>query len=82
MAINIRKVGELYQADVTPLDSDIAWSATEALSRDELIAELRRIGCHTTDTRSTPPTQVGWIPIDAAALIDQTRSEHRAGRSA
>jgi hypothetical protein len=62
VAITIRKVGQLYEAEVTPLDSDAAWSSPRALNRDELIAELRRIGCHTTDIGDAfYAADAGWL---------------------
>jgi hypothetical protein len=48
--ITIRRVGELYAAEVTPPHADgKPWSSPRPMSRDELVAELRSIGCHETD---------------------------------
>ncbi len=50
MPINIRQADEMYEADVSPPHAEgIPWSSPHPMSRDDLVAELRRIGCHQTD---------------------------------
>jgi hypothetical protein len=50
MPIKIQKVDELYTAEMTsPADEHARWSAPRPVARDELIATLRRLGCHQTD---------------------------------
>jgi hypothetical protein len=48
--ITVRQVGETHAADVTPPHAGgKRWSSPHPMSRDDLVAELRRIGCHETD---------------------------------
>lgn len=48
--IVIHKLDNGYAADVTPPHGQgRAWSSPHPMSRDELVAALRRIGCYQTD---------------------------------
>jgi len=50
VAIEIIRVGDLYEANVTPPHGGgIAWATTRAMTTNDLIAALRERGCHTTD---------------------------------
>jgi hypothetical protein len=50
MAIRIKFVNGGYVADVTPPHSQQGeWACQEPLTLNELIAQLRKLGCHTTD---------------------------------
>ena len=50
MPIVIRKVDDRYAADVTPPHGrGELWSSPDPMSRDDLLAALRQIGCHQTD---------------------------------
>lgn len=50
VAIEIIRVGDLYEATVTPPHWDgIAWSTTRAMTTNDLVAALRERGCQTTD---------------------------------
>jgi len=50
MAILIRRVGELYEAEVTPPHGGgQAWRSDAPTGQDELVARLRERGCHPTD---------------------------------
>jgi hypothetical protein len=50
MAIRIRRVGKLYEAEVTPPHGKgIPWSSAAPLRRDDLVKELIDRGCHQTD---------------------------------
>jgi hypothetical protein len=50
MAIKIRRIGDLYEADVTPPHgSGVSWSTARPVLRDELVKTLLEHGCHQTD---------------------------------
>lgn len=49
MPIEIRRVGALYEAHVTPPHSDVEWSTPEPMSVDDLDEKLFELGCHQTD---------------------------------
>jgi hypothetical protein len=50
VAIVINRVGDLYEATVTPPDGDgLVWSTPRAMTTNDLVAALRERGCHTTD---------------------------------
>ena len=49
MTILIQLVGERFTAAVTPPHGSMAWTTAEPMTRTELIAKLRELGCHTTD---------------------------------
>lgn len=50
MGIKIRRVGEFYEADVTPPHGNGApWSTAIPVFRDELVKALIEHGCHQTD---------------------------------
>jgi hypothetical protein len=50
MGISIRRVGELYEADITPPHGNgMPWSSAKPVPRDELIRVLLNHGCHQTD---------------------------------
>jgi hypothetical protein len=50
MAIVIRRVDGLYEAEVTPPHGGgIAWQSPMPLTRDQMIQALRERGCHQTD---------------------------------
>jgi hypothetical protein len=50
VAISIRRERSGYGAVVTPPHGgEQTWTSPTALTRDELIEALRRLGCHTTD---------------------------------
>jgi len=49
MPIKLRRVRNRYTGSATPPDSDQYWETTTALTAKKIIAELRRVGCHTTD---------------------------------
>jgi hypothetical protein len=48
--IVIRRTGESYVAEVTPPHGEgKPWSSPHPMTRDDLVAALRQIGCHQTD---------------------------------
>jgi hypothetical protein len=50
MSITITKVGSKYVAEVTPPHgSGTPWTSARPVTRDDLIATLRELGCHKTD---------------------------------
>lgn len=49
MAIEIRRVGDRYEATVTPPHSNVEWSTPEPMTVDELDRKLFELGCHPTD---------------------------------
>jgi hypothetical protein len=49
MSITIHRVGDLYEATVTPPHSQVAWSTPRPMSADALDRQLYEIGCHPTD---------------------------------
>jgi hypothetical protein len=50
MGIKVRRVGEQYEADITPPHGNgIPWSTAMPVLRDELVRELLDHGCHQTD---------------------------------
>jgi hypothetical protein len=50
MSITITKVGSEYVAEVTPPHgSGTRWTSPRPVTRDDLIATLREMGCHQTD---------------------------------
>ena len=50
MPIQIRRVGALYEAEVTPPHGrGVPWSTDEPMSTDALVAALLQRGCHQTD---------------------------------
>lgn len=51
VAIKITRVGDLFQATVTPPNGRLGyWSTSEPLEAWDLIRKLRdEVGCHTTD---------------------------------
>ncbi len=49
MAIKIRRVGDRYEATVTPPHGSVGWSTPEPLTVDELDRKLHELGCHPTD---------------------------------
>jgi hypothetical protein len=49
MPINLKRVGNRYTGTATPPESDQRWEATVPITAKRIIAELRRVGCHTTD---------------------------------
>ena len=50
MPIEITKFGQRYLAEVTPPHgTGTSWTSLQPVNRDELIAQLRRLGCHETD---------------------------------
>ncbi len=50
MAIVINRVGDLYEATVTPPHGGgEAWATQQPMPRDSVIATLRERGCHQTD---------------------------------
>lgn len=49
MPINLRRVGNCYAGTATPPESDERWETVAPLTAKRIIAELRRVGCHTTD---------------------------------
>jgi hypothetical protein len=63
VAINIRQAGDLYVADVTPPHAQgVRWSSPHPMSRDELVAELLRVGCHQTDIGDAFfDADLGWL---------------------
>lgn len=46
--IEIRRVGELYEARVTPPHGSVEWSTPEPMSVDALDKKLFELGCHPT----------------------------------
>lgn len=73
MAIRIVRVGELYDAEVSPPNAD-AWHATTPLTPTEVLAELSARGCHSTDITDA------LDEADAASAHRQPswRSQHNA----
>ena len=50
MAIVVIRVGDLYEATITPPHGDgNAWATPQPMPRDSVIAALRERGCHQTD---------------------------------
>lgn len=50
MAIQIKREGNRYTAEVTPPHGrGTHWSSPEPMAVDVLIAALQRLGCHQTD---------------------------------
>jgi len=50
MSILIRRLGMLYEAEVTPPHGrGLEWRSVAPMSRDELVAALRDRGCHQSD---------------------------------
>ena len=49
MPIEIRRVGELYEATTTPPHSNVVWSSPEPMTVDDLDKKLVELGCHPTD---------------------------------
>jgi hypothetical protein len=49
MPIDIRRVGDLYEAKVSPPHSATAWATPEPMSVDDLDRALYHLGCHPTD---------------------------------
>ena len=50
MAIVIIRVGDLYEAKVTPSHGgSVPWAAPQPMTRDSVIAALRDRACHQTD---------------------------------
>ena len=50
MAILIRRVGDLYEAEVIPPQGDVGpWRSPKAMTSDALIDALLSLGCHQTD---------------------------------
>lgn len=49
MAILIARVGDLYEATVSPPHSDVAWRSTTPMTADALVNALLDRGCHQTD---------------------------------
>lgn len=49
MPINLKRVDNRYVGTATPPESDEQWESSTPLTAKQVIAELRRVGCHTTD---------------------------------
>jgi hypothetical protein len=50
MALEIRKVGDQYVAEVTPPHGKgCYWKAEKPMGLDALISKLQSLGCHPTD---------------------------------
>ena len=50
MAIDIKRVGSKYTAEVTPPHGGgLRWSSTEPMGINQLVAKLQELGCHQTD---------------------------------
>lgn len=50
MHIKIQKINNLYSAQVTPSNENIAeWATDTPLSCEILIEKLKKLGCHQTD---------------------------------
>lgn len=49
MPIEIRRVGDLYEAKVTPPHGSGVWSTPEPMTGDDLDKKLFELGCHPTD---------------------------------
>ena len=50
MPLRIKKSGQRYEAEVSsPHGSGEPWKTEQPLEVEELIAQLRRLGCHQTD---------------------------------
>lgn len=50
MAIVVCRIAAMYEAELTPPHGGgIPWRSEGPMSRDELVAELQRQGCHQTD---------------------------------
>lgn len=49
MPIEIRRVGKLYEAKVTPPHGSGEWETSEPMSVDDLDRKLFELGCHPTD---------------------------------
>lgn len=49
VAIEIRRVGDLYEARVTPPHGSVEWATQVPMSVDELDKRLFELGCHPTD---------------------------------
>jgi hypothetical protein len=47
--IEIRRVGDLYEAEVTPPHGSNVWSTPEPMTADDLDKKLFELGCHPTD---------------------------------
>lgn len=49
MPIDLKRIGNCYVGTATPPESDERWESNVPLTAKQIIAELRRVGCHTTD---------------------------------
>jgi hypothetical protein len=50
MAINVRREGDFYRVTVTPPHGGGRyWSSRKALTADDVVNKLRKLGCHQTD---------------------------------
>lgn len=50
MPLRIKKSGRRYEAEVSPPHGNrVLWKTERPLEAEELIAQLRQLGCHQTD---------------------------------
>jgi hypothetical protein len=49
MPIEIRRVGDLYEAKISPPHGSVEWSTPEPMPLDELDRKLFELGGHPTD---------------------------------
>jgi hypothetical protein len=62
MAIEIRRVGDLYEARITSPNNAAPWSTYAPVEEDVLIEALRDLGCHQTDIGDAFQTaDPGWV---------------------
>jgi hypothetical protein len=61
--------------EVGPPDSRIAWSSVSLLTPTEVLAELGKLGCHSTDvTDALDASGTDWRPIHDAEVSRRRRS--------
>ncbi len=70
MAIAIRRIGNLYEAEVSPPHSRSgSWATPRPMTVDALVRELERRGCHQTDIGDAfYAADPNWLSNDASEL--------------
>lgn len=49
MSISIQRVGDGYEAQVSPPHGTVPWVTEQPIARSQLIAKLRELDCRQTD---------------------------------
>jgi hypothetical protein len=69
MTIEVRAVGDRFRVSVTPPEGG-PWASTELLTPTEVLEQLSRLGCHSTDaTDALDASGADWRPVHDAEVL-------------